>query len=87
MLKSFFRKVPKTVSKMAIFSHVWPNLGKMRIFLKKGLCFLFTLIVPQLHAKFRENPWFGFRDQLRDGRTDARTDKGEIIEPVALLIQ
>ena len=66
--------------KIAIFSHVRPNLGKIRIF---GLCYLFTLIVPQLHAKFRKNPWSGFRDQLRYERTNERTDKGDIIEPVA----
>ena len=60
--------------KMAIFSHDRPNLGKMRIFLKKGLCYLFTLIVPQLHAKFWKNPWSGFRDQfVTNGRTDERT--------------
>ena len=67
--------------KMAIFSHVRPNLGKMRIFLKKkGLYYLFTLIVPKLHAKFWENPRSGFRDQFV---TDVLTDKGDIIEPVA----
>ena len=55
----------------------------MRIFLKKGLCYLFTLIIPQLHAKFREIPWIGFRDQLRDIRMHARMDKGDTIEPVA----
>ena len=61
--------------KMAIFWHVRQNLGKMRIFLKKGLCYLFTFIVPQLHAKFRGNPQSGFRDEfVTNGRTDGRTD-------------
>ena len=41
------------------------------------------IFVPQHHAKFRENPWSGFRYQLRDIRTHARMDKGDIIVPVA----
>ena len=61
------------------------KFGQNENFSKQGLCYLFTLIVPQLHAKFQENPWSGFRDQfVTHGRTDARTDKGEIIEPVAV---
>ena len=72
---------------MAIFSHVRPNLAKMRIFLKNRAVLFFTLIVPQLHAKFRENPWSGFRDQLHDIHTYEITDKGDIIEPVASLVQ
>ena len=59
---------------MAIFWHVWPKSAKMRIFIKNQAVLFFTLIVPQLHAKFRKNPWSGFRDQLRDGGTDGRTD-------------
>ena len=90
LLQAFFRNVPKTVilEKMVIFWHVRPNLGKMRIFLNKGFCYLFTLIVPQLHAKFRENPWSGFWDQfVTHARTDRCTNKGNIIEPVASLVQ
>ena len=84
LLEQFFRNVPKLRfwPKMAIFWHIRPNLGKMRIFLKKGSS-IFTLIVSRLHAKFQKNPWSGFRDQLRYERTDVRTDKGDIIEPVA----
>ena len=85
LLESFFRKVPKTLTldKMAIFWHARPNLGKMRIFLKNRAVLFFSLIVPQIHAKFRKNPWSRFRDQLRDIHTyGARTDKGQIIEPV-----
>ena len=69
--------------KMAIFWHVRPNLGKWEFFSKKGLCYFLPLLSPQLHVKFRKNPWSGFRDQLCDGRTD----KGYIIELVALLVQ
>ena len=66
LLELFFRNVPKTVilAKNGHFWHVRPNLGKIIIFLKKRLCYLFTLIVPQIHAKFRENHWSGFRDQF-----------------------
>ena len=63
------------------FSQIW---AKCKFFSKKGLCYLFTLIVPQLHAKFRKNPWSGFRYQLRNGSTDGGTEKGDIIESVAL---
>ena len=59
------------------------KFGQNENFSQKGLCYLFTLIVPQLHAKFQKNPWSSFRDQLRDERTLERTDKGDIIEPVA----
>ena len=56
----------------------------MRNSQKKSLCYLFIIIVPQLHAKFRENPWSGFREQLRGGRTHGtQTDKGDIIDTVA----
>ena len=46
--------------------------NKMRNFLKNRAVLFFTLIVPQLHAKFRKNPWSGFRDQLRYERTDGQ---------------
>ena len=69
---------------MAIFWHVRPNLGKIRIVLKKRLCYLCTLIVPQLHAKFREI--LGAVSEI-NCVTNGRTDKGEIIEPVASLVQ
>ena len=60
----------------------------MRIDLKNGVGYFITLIVPQLHANFRENPWSGFRDQfVTNERTNERTDKGDIIEPVASLVQ
>ena len=67
LLEPFFRKVPKIaiLGQNGHFSHFRPNLGKMRIFLKNRAVLFFTLIVPQLHAKFRKNPWSGFRDQLR----------------------
>ena len=51
--------------KMAIFFctlvQIWP---KWEFSQKKGLCYIVTHIVPQLHAKFRENPWSSFRDWL-----------------------
>ena len=53
---------------MAIFQHAWPNLGK--IFSKK-LCYLFTLIVFQLHAKY---------GKILGGVSKM---KGDVIEPVA----
>ena len=56
---------------------IWP---KWEFFSKIGPCYFFTLIVLQLHTKFRKNPWSGFRDQFV---THGRTDKGDIIEPVA----
>ena len=40
----------------------------------------FWHIVPQVPT----NPWSSFRDLFM---TNARTDKGDIIEPVALLVQ
>ena len=46
------------------------KFGKLKIFLRKELCYLFSLIVPHLHAKFRENPWRRFQDRLCDIRTD-----------------
>ena len=73
LLESFFRNVPKTAI-LAKNGYFW-------------LCYFFTLIVPELHAKFRKNPWSSFRDQLRDIRTDERMDEGDIIEPVASLVQ
>ena len=51
-------------AKMAIFWHVWPKSAKMRIFIKNRAVLFFTLIVPQLHAKFHKNRWSGFRDQF-----------------------
>ena len=83
LLESFFRKVPKTVI-LAIFRHVWPKSAKMRIFIKNRAVLFFTLIVPQLHAKFQKNRWSGFRDQfVTYGQTDTRTDNGDITELVA----
>ena len=67
LLELFFRNVSKTAI-LAIFWHVRLDENFSQ---KKG-CYLFTLIVPQLHAKFRKNPWSGFRDQLRDIRTDGQ---------------
>ena len=73
LLESFFRKVPKTVI-LDIFWHIWPKSAKMRIFIKNRAVLFFTLIVPQLHAKFQENPWSGFRDQfVTDERAYGRT--------------
>ena len=71
LLESFFRKVKKlcVFAKMANFP-TYAKFGQMNIFLKKGLCYLLTLIVPQLHAKIRKNPLSGLRDRLHDGRTD-----------------
>ena len=40
---------------------IWP---KWEFSQKKRLCYIVTHIVPQLHAKFRENPWSSFRDWL-----------------------
>ena len=46
---------------------------------KKELCYLVNLIVPQLHAKFQENSWSGFRDQFLTNRSTNRCmDKGDI---------
>ena len=63
LLEPFFRNVPKTaiLAKNGHFLARWAK-GKIRIFLKKGFCYFFTLIVPQLHARFRKNPCSGFRD-------------------------
>ena len=76
LLELFFRNVPKTaiLAKIAMFGTLGRILGKIRIFLQKKALIFFNLIVPQLHAKFRKNSWSGFWDQLRDGRTDERTD-------------
>ena len=51
-------------AKMAIFRHIWPKSAKMRNFIKNRAVLFFTLIVPQLHAKFQKNRWSGFRDQF-----------------------
>ena len=59
----FFSKVPKTVI-FAIFRHIWPKSAKMRILIKNRAVLFFTLIVPQLHAKFQKNRSSGFRDQF-----------------------
>ena len=68
LLESFFRKVPKTVI-LAIFRHIWPQSAKMSFVIKNRAVLFFTLIVPQLHAKFQKNRWSGFRDQfVKDGR-------------------
>ena len=76
LLETFFRNVPKT----AILAKFGQNENFSQ---KKGLCYYFTLIVPRLDAKFRKNPWSGFRDQLRDIWTHKLTDKCDIKKPVA----
>ena len=86
LLETIFSQSPKNCNS----GQKWPFLARLakfgpnEDFCQKGLCYLFTLIVPQLHAKFRKNSWRGFRDQFV---TNGRTDKGEIIEPVASLVQ
>ena len=90
LLEPFSRNVPKTaiLAKNGHFLHFRPNLGKMRIFLKKKGSAIFTLIVSQLHAKFLKI--LGAVSKINCvtyGRSHARTDKGDIIEPVASLVQ
>ena len=56
------------------------NLLDLYIF-QNELCYLFTFIVPR-HAKFRENPWSGFRDKfVTIGQT--HMEEGEIMVPIA----
>ena len=54
LLKPFFRNVPKTAifAKTGHFWHVRLNLGKMRIFLKKGLCYFLPLLSPNFMPLF-----------------------------------
>ena len=67
LLDSFFRNVPKTA--------ILAKFGQNEIFSqKKGSAVFLPLLSPQLHAKFRKNPWSGFRDQLRYERMYGRTD-------------
>ena len=70
LLESFFFVKSQKMWFWPIFRHVWPKSAKMRIFIKNRRCYFFTLIVPQLHAKFQKNRWSGFRDQFV---TDIRT--------------
>ena len=53
----------------------------MKIILQPGFCYLFILIFRKIYAKFRKNPSSGFQDEFVIGE---RTEKGVIIEPVAL---
>ena len=73
--------------KMAIFSHVRPNLGKMRIFLKKRALLFFYPYCPPTSCQVSGKSLERFLRSIRDGRTHGRTEKGEIIEPVASLVQ
>ena len=50
-------------------------------FLKRVLCYLFTLVALQLHAKFQKFSLEKFWDQLHESK---HLDKGDIIEPIAL---
>ena len=86
MSELFFRNVPKTaiLAKKAIVWHVRPNLGKMRIFLKKGLCYFLPLFSPNFMPSFGKILW---AVSEINSVTDVRTDKGDIIELVPSLVQ
>ena len=75
--------------KMTIYWHVRPNLGKMRIFLKKkGSAIFLPLLAPNFMPSFGKI--LGAVSEINcvtDGRKNERTDKGDIIEPVASLVQ
>ena len=54
------------------------KFGKNEIFFqKRALLSFYPYIVPQFYAKLPEDPWSGFRNQLRK---DERRDKGHIIK-------
>ena len=69
-LERFPRSI-RYIPKNCDFGPKWPFFGtfgqnrpKWEFLSKIGPCYFFTLIVPQLHAKFQKNRWSGFRDQF-----------------------
>ena len=61
---AFFRNVPKSaiLAKNGHFLARQAKFGQNENFSQKRTLLFFKLIFPQLHAKFRKNPWSGFRD-------------------------
>ena len=72
---------------MSIFGHFWPlippNPG-LRIFMRKQKRHFSCFIVIQLCAKNQKDPMRGFLEKsVTDGRTNERTDGGELIGPIS----
>ena len=79
ILEFFFGKVAKNYSSFTL-NPFYSIKSQHRIF-------FLPLLPPYFMPSFGKNPWSGLRDQLRYRRTYGLTDKGEIIEPVASLVQ
>ena len=74
--RAVFRKFPKTVilGQNGHFLARWAKIGLNENFYKNWAVLFFTLIIPQLHAKFQKNRWGGFRDQfVMNGNPHIRT--------------
>ena len=67
LMEPFFRNVPKTavLAKKGHFLVHQAIFGQNENFSQKnGSAIFLPLLSPQLHAKFQENPWSSFRDQI-----------------------
>ena len=87
LLEPFFRKVPKTaiLAKNGHFFARQAKFGQNENFSKKsGRAIFLQLLTPNFMPSFGKI--LGAVSEINcvtDARTDARTDKGDIIEPVA----
>ena len=85
LLESFFHKF-FTSPKNCEFGHFLARLAKIgqneNFYKKSGRAIFFTLIVPQLHAKFQKNRQSGFRDQfVRSEHPNIRTSEHTKVKP------
>ena len=82
LLESFFRKVPKTVAILARLAKIGQNEN---FYKKSGRAIFLPLLSPNFMPSFRKI--VGAVSEINSlrthERTDERTNKGEIIEPVA----
>ena len=88
LLEPFFRNVPKTaiLAKNGHFFARWAKFGQNENFSqKKGSAIFLPLLSPNFMPSIRKI--VGAVSEINSLLTNGRMDKGDIIEPFALLVQ